>query len=151
MVDRAVVVPALLYGSEMWTVYSRLLKVLEQYHPCCLCARSCESTGKTDASTPASSHQANIPSTEALTTLDAMVGCIVRVTDTSLPEQLQNGRRAPGGQRKRFSDTLKASLGKCGIPMDTWESLAQGRPKYRRSIREGVKHLEICRWEKAGA
>eukprot|EP00061_Rhincodon_typus_P012631 g38488.t1 len=81
---------------------------------------------------------------EALTTLDQLLwaGHVACMTDTRLYSQLQISRQAPGGQRKHFSDTLKASLGKCGIPTDTWESLAQGRPKYGRSIREGVKHLQ---------
>eukprot|EP00061_Rhincodon_typus_P002566 g17901.t1 len=60
-------------------------------------------------------------------------------------------RQAPGGQRKRFRDTLKASLVKCDIPTDTWQSLAQDDLKWRRSIREGVKHLETCLWEEAEA
>eukprot|EP00061_Rhincodon_typus_P013217 g39446.t1 len=37
MVYRDVVVPALLYGSETWTAYSRHLKELEQYHQRSLC------------------------------------------------------------------------------------------------------------------
>eukprot|EP00061_Rhincodon_typus_P011905 g37273.t1 len=54
-------------------------------------------------------------------------GHIVRMTNTRLPSQtlysqLQNGRLVPGGQRKCFCDTLKASLAKCGISTDTWES-----------------------------
>eukprot|EP00061_Rhincodon_typus_P008056 g30324.t1 len=36
MAYRAVVVPALFSGSELWTDYSRNLKVLEQYHQRCL-------------------------------------------------------------------------------------------------------------------
>eukprot|EP00061_Rhincodon_typus_P009175 g32456.t1 len=37
MVHKAVVVPILLYGSEMWTGYSRHHKALEQYHQCYQC------------------------------------------------------------------------------------------------------------------
>eukprot|EP00061_Rhincodon_typus_P005939 g26056.t1 len=89
--------------------------------------RSCESAGKKDAATPASSN-----SVEALTILDRLrwAGYVVCMTNMRLPKQalysqLQNGRQAPGGHRKRFSDTLKASLGKCCNPTDTWEPLTQ--------------------------
>eukprot|EP00061_Rhincodon_typus_P009427 g32926.t1 len=142
MVDRVMVVPSLLYGSEMWTVYSQHLKTLEKYPQCCLCKilrtyweDRCTNTSVLD--------QANIPSIEALITLNLLqwAGHTVRMTGMRLPKevlysQLRNSRRVPGGQRKRFSDTLKGSLVKCSIPTDTWESLAQDCPKWSRSIWE---------------
>eukprot|EP00061_Rhincodon_typus_P002835 g18598.t1 len=78
-------------------------------------------------------HQ-HLASIEALTTLQlCWTGHGIRMTDARIPKpvlcsQLQNGRRAPGGQRKCFSDTFKASLAKCSIPIDAWESLAQDSP-----------------------
>eukprot|EP00061_Rhincodon_typus_P018678 g47952.t1 len=114
MVYRAVVVPAHLYGSERWAVYSRHLKALEQYQQHC---------------------RANIPSIEALTTLDWLrwAGYVVHLTNARLSEQvlynqLRKGRQAPGGERKCFSDALKASLAKCDIPQtpeNHWPKIVQ--------------------------
>eukprot|EP00061_Rhincodon_typus_P007027 g28284.t1 len=111
---------ALLYGCVMWTGHTRYFKVLDLCHQCCLC--------------------------QILLQWD---GHAVLMTDTDSPEQvlfsqLRNDRQAPGGQKKRFRDTLKAWLAMCSIPTDTWESLAQDHPKWRRSIQEGVKHLGTC-------
>eukprot|EP00061_Rhincodon_typus_P016532 g44798.t1 len=83
-------------------------------------------------------------------------GHIVCMTNARLPEQelysqFRNGRQAPSGQRKHFSDPLKASLAMCSIPTDTWESLAQDRPKWRRKIGEDIEHLKTCHWENMDA
>eukprot|EP00061_Rhincodon_typus_P013874 g40512.t1 len=74
-----------------------------------------------------------------------------RVLKQVLYSQLRNSRQAPGGQRKQFRDTFKASLVNCGITTGTEESLAHGRPKLRRSMREVIEHLETCRQEIAAA
>eukprot|EP00061_Rhincodon_typus_P007522 g29291.t1 len=147
---RAVVVPALLNGSETWTVNSRYLKALELYHRCGL-RKTLRIHWEERCANASILNQANVPSFEKLATIDSLrrAGHIICMTDMRLPEQvlysqLQNGRRGPEGQRKRFSDILKASLAKCGIPTGTWESPAQDSPKWRRSIWEGIEHLEIC-------
>eukprot|EP00061_Rhincodon_typus_P016535 g44802.t1 len=137
MDNKVVVVPALPYNSEMWTVYSKHLQALEQYHLCCLrkillihWEERCTNTSILD--------QAKIPCIKALTMLDQLqwVGHIVCLTYMKLPKQvlypqLRKSKQVPGGQKKCFSDTLKASLAKCGIPTDSWELLAQHYAKWR--------------------
>jgi len=41
--------------------------------------------------------------------------------------ELKKGKRAQGGPKKRFKDTLKASLKSYGLDLKSWESLAQGQ------------------------
>uniref|UniRef100_UPI00398ED352 protein ABHD14A isoform X1 n=2 Tax=Pristiophorus japonicus TaxID=55135 RepID=UPI00398ED352 len=102
MVDRTVVIPALLYGSETWTMYSRHLKSLEKYHQ--RCRRKILQIPWEDRRTNINYlDQANIPSIEALTTLNQLrwAGHIVRMPDMRLPKQtlyseLLHGKRAKG-------------------------------------------------------
>ena len=63
-------------------------------------------------------------------------GYVVRMPDHRLPKhllygELQQGRRTQGGQRKRFKDTLKASLKAFSISPDTWEEAATDRLGWR--------------------
>eukprot|EP00061_Rhincodon_typus_P018569 g47790.t1 len=76
---------------------------------------------------------------------------VTRLPTQILYSQLRNSRQGPGGHRKHFNDTLKASLVKCSIPTDSWESLAVDPPEWRRNLWEGIKHLQTCHWEKAEA
>ena len=39
--------------------------------------------------------------------------------------ELQVGKRSHGGQKKRYKDTLKASLKDFNIPTESWEQIAQ--------------------------
>ena len=60
-----------------------------------------------------------------------------------LPECLTNvcqrklGKRSHGGQKKRYKDTLKASLKDFNIPTESWEQIAQDRTKWRGLIKRG--------------
>ena len=45
--------------------------------------------------------------------------------------ELQVGKRSHGGQKKRYKDTLKASLKDFNIPTESWEQIAQDRTKWR--------------------
>ena len=83
-----------------------------------------------------------IPDTEVLTRADLpsihtmlmksqlrWAGHVVRMPDCRLPKQLMygelvNGKRAHGGQKKRFKDTLKASLKAFNLDCATWEAKA---------------------------
>jgi len=51
--------------------------------------------------------------------------------------ELQHGQRAPGGQKKRFSDHMKASLKKCSLPPDQLETLASDREAWKDMCEEG--------------
>eukprot|EP00061_Rhincodon_typus_P004649 g23080.t1 len=150
MVYRAVLVPALLYGSETWTVYSRLLKVLEQYHLRCL--RKILPIRWEDRRTNTSVlNQANIPSTEALTALDWLQWArhIVCMTDTRLPPAL-----LPPLKQKviaSWTGELHPGYPRCltGEVQHSHRHLGITGPrpsKLEEEHQEGVKHLKTCHW-----
>ena len=55
------------------------------------------------------------------------------------------GKRPNGGQKKRYKDTLKASLKDFIIPTESWEQIAQDRAKWRGLIRRGASVYEAKR------
>ena len=59
--------------------------------------------------------------------------------------ELQEGKRSQGGQRKRYKDTLKASLKDFNIPTESWEQAAQDRTKWRCLINNGAAQFESKR------
>ena len=59
--------------------------------------------------------------------------------------ELQVGIRSHGGQKKRYKDTLKASLKDFNIPTEStesWEQIAHDRTKWRGLIRRGAGEYE---------
>ena len=72
-------------------------------------------------------------------------GHVTRMPDERLPKkvlygELQEGKRSQGGQKKRYKDTLKASLKDFNIPIESWEQVAQDRTMWRYlKKRESVK------------
>ena len=72
----------------------------------------------------------------------------LRMPDERIPKKvfhgrLQEGKRSQGGQKKRYKDTLKASLKDFDIPIGSWEQTAQERSKWRGLINKGEKK-RIC-------
>ena len=70
--------------------------------------------------------------------------------DKKLPKkilcgELQVGKRSHGGQKKRYKDTLKASLKDFNIPTESWEQIAQDRAKWRGLVRRGAGEYEAKR------
>ena len=59
--------------------------------------------------------------------------------------ELHEGKSSQGGQKKRYKDTLKASLKDFDIhvPMGSWEQTAQERSKWR-----GLINKETALYEK---
>ena len=55
--------------------------------------------------------------------------------------KLQEGKRSKGGQRKRYKDTLKASLKDFSSPTGSWEQAAQDRTKWRCLIKKELYNL----------
>ena len=60
---------------------------------------------------------------------------VIRMPDERLQKkllygELQEGKRPQGGQKKRYNDTLKASLKDFDIPIGSWEQTAQERSKW---------------------
>ena len=153
-VYRAVILPSLLYASETWTVYSRHARQLNSFHMRCL------------RNLLHIKWQDKVPDTEVLqrarmesihATLKRSqlrwTGHVHRMPDERLPKRLLYGellvgKRSHGGQRKRFKDTLKASLKCCGISPDTWEESAEDRTAWRTMVRAGVSGYESRRVDK---
>ena len=80
-------------------------------------------------------------------------GHVTRMPDERLPKkilygELQVGKRSHGGQKKRYKDTLKASLKDFNILTESWEQIAQDRTKKRGLIR-GAGEYEAKRISEA--
>ena len=56
--------------------------------------------------------------------------------------KFQVGKRSHGGQKKRYKDTLKASLKDFNIPTESWEQIAQDRTKWRALIKREAGEYE---------
>jgi hypothetical protein len=150
-VYNAVVMPSLLYACETWTVYSRHSRKLNHFHLGCL------------RKLLKIKWQDHIPDTEVLeranmNSVHTMLrkaqlrwaGHVVRMPEERLPKQifygeLTHGKRSLGGQRKRFKDTLKASLKSFSINPETWEATAADRPTWRGCVTTGATAYETGR------
>ena len=81
-----------------------------------------------------------------------MDGHVTRMPDERLPKkglygELREGKRSQGGQKKRYKDTLKASLKDFNIPTESWEP----RTKWRCLVNKGASKFEakrICEAER---
>ena len=67
-------------------------------------------------------------------------GYVTRMPNERLPKkilyvELHVGKRSHSSQKKRYKDTLKASLKDFGIPTESWEQIAQERANWRGLIR----------------
>jgi len=76
------------------------------------------------------------------------VSHVIRMPSNRLPHralyaELEHGKRATGGQKKRFSDHVKAILRKCLIPPDQLEALAADREAWRDTCEEGLTAFDI--------
>ena len=147
-VYRAVVLPTLLYACETWTVYQRHAKKLNHFHTTCL--RKLFNIKWQD----------KIPDTEVLRRADLpsiytilmqsqlrWAGHVARMPDHRLPKQpfygeLVKSKRSRGAPKKRFKDTLKSSLKAFKLDLDSWETLAQDRGKWRSEVHKGAKISE---------
>ena len=143
-VYKAVVLPSLLYACETWTVYSRHAKKLNRFHLNCL------------RKLLQIKWQDRIPDTEVLNRAESTSihtflktaqlrwsGHVARMDDKRLPKrlfygELAEGKRSVGGQRKRYKDTLKASLKDFSIDPTCWESLTEDRGACRSLVRDGA-------------
>ena len=70
-------------------------------------------------------------------------GHVTRMPEERLPKKILYGKLE--GQKKRYKDTLKASLKDFNIPTESWEQIAQGRAKWRGVIRRGASESEAKR------
>ena len=70
-------------------------------------------------------------------------GHVIRMHDERLPKKvfhgkLQEGKRSQGDQKKRYKDSLKASLKDFDIPFGSWEQTGHERSKWRGHINKGA-------------
>ena len=78
---------------------------------------------------------------------------VIRMPDERLPKQvlfseLAEGTRSAGGQKKRLKDHLKTSLKTCNIDPSQLEDLAEDRPIWQQTVKQGVLELETKRRDK---
>ena len=136
-----VVLPTILYSCETWTVYQRHAKRLNHFHTSYL------------RKLLKAKWQDRIPDTEVLKSAGMQyVHTLLILTqlrwtchvnwmpNERLPKkilygELQVGKRSHGGQKKRYKDTLKASLKDFNIPTESWEQIAQDRAEWWGLIR----------------
>ena len=81
-------------------------------------------------------------------------GHVTRTPEERLPKKILSGelemdKRSYGGQKKRYEDTLKASLKDFVIPTESWEQIAQDRAKWRGLIRRNASDYEAKRISEA--
>lgn len=150
-VYRAVVLPTLLYGCEAWTVYQRHAKKLNHIHLSCL-RKLLRIKWQDKIPDTEVLSKANIPSIYTMLAKEQLrwTGHVTRMPYVRLPKQvffgeLKNGKRAQGAPKKRYKDTLKASLKSFGLDLKSWESLAQDRPAWRRKVQDGAVLCESRR------
>ena len=81
-------------------------------------------------------------------------GHVTRMPEERLPKkilygELEMGKRSHDGQKKRYKNTLKASLKDFNIPTESWEQIAQDRAKWRVLLRRGASEYEAKRISEA--
>ena len=63
--------------------------------------------------------------------------------------ELSKGKRTAGGPRKRYKDSLKASLSNLDLDTKSWEELAKDRDSWRAAVHHGAVSYEEKQVEKA--
>ena len=69
-------------------------------------------------------------------------GHVLRMPDELLPKKGTGGKAISRWQKKRYKDTLKASLESFDIPMGPWEQSVLKRSKWRGLINKGAALYE---------
>ena len=115
-VYKAVVLPTLLYACETWTVYQRHAKKLNHLYLSCL-RKLLKIRWQDKIQDTEVLKKAQMQSVHTLLKLAKLrwTGHVTRMPDERLPKkvlygELQEGKRSQGGKKKRYKDTLKASL-----------------------------------------
>ena len=154
--------PTLLNACEIWTVYQRHAKRLNHFHTSCL-RKLLKIKWQDRIPDTEVLKRAGMQSIHTLLKLTQLrwTDHVARMPDERLPKkilygELQVGRRSHGGQKKRYKDTLKASLKDFNIPTESWEQIAQlksykvARPHKKGSWRIRSKKNQRSRAETCG-
>ena len=152
-VYRAVVLPTLLYACETWTVYQRHTKRLNLFHTSCL-RKLLKMKWQDRIPDTEVLNRAGMQSVHTLLKLAQLrwTGHVTRMPEECLPKKIlygEMGKGSHGGQKKRYKDTLKASLKDFNIPTELWEQNAQDRAKWRGLIRRVASEYEAKRISEA--
>ena len=156
-VYKAVVLPTLLYACETWTVYQRHAKKLNHFQLSCL-RKLLQIRWQYKIPDTEVLKKAKMQSVHSLLKLAQLswTGNVTRMPGERLLKKVlyrepQEGKRSQGGQKKRYKDTLKASLKDFNIPTESLEPAAQDRTKWRCLINKGDSQFEakrICEAER---
>ncbi|GFS15087.1 hypothetical protein ElyMa_006762800 [Elysia marginata] len=76
-------------------------------------------------------------------------GITISIKKTEVMYQPAPGARSHGSQKKRFKDTLKASMKDLNIDPTLWEAPAQNRPVWRVAVTKGAKTYKHQRLQAA--
>ena len=147
-VYKAVVLPTLLYACEAWTVYQRQAKRLNHFHTSCL-RKLLKIKWQDRIPDIEVLKRAGMQNVHTLLKLAQLrwTGHITRMSEGRLPKKILNGelemgKRSHGGQKKRYKDTLKATIKDFNILTEPWQQIAQDRSKWRGIIRRGASEYE---------
>ena len=147
-VYKAIILPTLLYACETWTIYERHAKKLNRFHMNCL-RKLLKITWQDKIPDTEVLSRTELPSIHTLLKRAQIrwAGHLVRMPDTRLPKrlfygELAEGKRSQGGQKKRYKDTLKASLKCFNIDPSTWETVALDRSAWRSQTNRGAASYE---------
>ena len=154
-VNKAVVLPTLLYACETWTVYQRHAIRLIHFQTNCLRKRLKIKWQDRIPDTKVLK-RAGMQSVYTLLKLAQLrwTGHVTRMPEERSPKQilygeLEMGKRSHGGQKKRYKDTLKAPSGISTFQKSRGNQCAEHRTKWRGLIRRGVSEYEAKRISEA--
>lgn len=129
--------------------------MLEKFHQRCL-RNILKITWRDKCTNISVLEKAEITSIEAMLAKHQLrwIGHVIRMPDHRIPKQmlyseLSEGKRHHGGQRKRYKDCIKATLKKCGISTEDWETHSLDRLTWRNTIHNGVADFEDQRCRSA--
>ena len=129
-VYRTVVLITLPYGCETWTTYQQYMKKLNHFHTTCL-RKILGITWQKHISNTEVLTRASLPSIYTIL-LQSQLRCashIVCMKDHRYPKkllfnELSQGKRSHGDQRKHFKDTQKISIKSFGMTTNSGEKLS---------------------------
>ena len=147
-VYKAVVLPALLYSAETYTLYREHITKLEAVQQRHL-RRIMKIKWSDRVSNVEVLRRAGLDSIEAtLATMQLRwTGHVVRMENDRIPKQLfygelEEGKRRVGGQKLRYKDVVKRHLKAANIDVNSWEELAADRISWRRCLYNGRQTIQ---------
>ena len=147
-VYKAVVLPALLYSAESYTLYREHIKRLEAVQQRHL-RRIMRIKWSDYVSNVEVLRRAGLDSIEAViaTTQLRWTGHVIRMADDRIPKkllygELEQGKRKVGGQKLRYKDVIKRHLKAAEIETNNWEDLATDRAQWRQTLHNGNEKIQ---------